>query len=63
MGDKGRQLGMPLDSFTDAAYEGIAAGKDQIVVGSIGPADTFNEIIDKRRDTFTFLAKMMRGEK
>jgi len=61
--EKGRQLGMPLGQFTDAAYEGLVAGKDQIVIGAIGPADTFNEIIDKRRNTFTFLAKMMRGEK
>ncbi len=32
------------------------------MVGAIGPADTFNEIIDKRRVAFENLAKMMRGE-
>ncbi len=63
---KGRQLGMPLDMFTDEAYKGLASGRDQIVIGAIGPADTFNEIIDKRRIAFENLAKMMRaraGEK
>ena len=50
---------MPLDQFTDAAYNGLAAGKDQIVVGSIGLSETFNEIIDKRRGLSEFLTKMM----
>jgi hypothetical protein len=62
MGEEaGRKLGMPLDIFTEEAYKGLAAGHDQIVIGSIGPAETFNEIIDKRRSAFTSLAKMMRG--
>ncbi|KAI9836470.1 MAG: hypothetical protein M1819_001502 [Sarea resinae] len=56
----GRKLGMPLDAFTDEAYRGLASGSDQIVIGSIGPSDTFNEIIDKRRTTFENLSKMMR---
>ena len=63
MGDQGRQLGMPVDAFTDEAYKGLASGSDQVVIGSIGPADTFNEIVDKRRTAFENLAKMMRGEK
>ena len=58
----GRKMGMPVDEFTDKAYKGLAAGKDQIVIGTIGPAETFNEIIDKRRTTFENLSKMMRGK-
>jgi len=58
----GRKLGMPIDIFTGAAYEGIVSGKDQIVIGSIGPEDTFNEIVDKRRTAFENFAKMLRGE-
>ena len=61
--EKGRQLGMPLQVFTDAAYKGIESGKDQIVIGAIGPANVFNEIVDKRRAAFQNLAKMIRGEK
>lgn len=53
---------MPLDAFTDAAFKGLASGSDQIIIGAIGPADTFNEIIDMRRTAFENLAKMMRGE-
>ena len=60
--EKGRQLGMPLGAFTDEAYKRLASGEDQIVIGSIGPADAFNEIVDKRRNAFENLAKMMRGK-
>lgn len=62
MGEEaGRNLGMPLDAFTEEAYKALAEGHDQIVIGSVGPAETFNEIIDKRRSAFGGLAKMMRG--
>ncbi|KAL9132520.1 MAG: hypothetical protein Q9175_006307 [Cornicularia normoerica] len=61
--ETGRQLGMPLRAYVDETYKGLVSGSDQVVVGSIGPADTFNEIVDKRRNTFQNLAKMMRGEK
>jgi hypothetical protein len=62
MGEEaGRNLGMSLDAFTEEAYKALAEGHDQIVIGSVGPAETFNEIIDKRRSAFGALAKMMRG--
>ena len=61
--DAGRQLGMPLDAFTQQVYQGLAEGKDQIVIGSIGPVDTFNGIVDNRRNAFENLSKMMRGGK
>ena len=53
---------MPLGAFTNEAYKGLASGSDQVIVGSIGPSDTFNEIVDKRNTAFQNLAKMMRGE-
>ena len=59
--EKGRALGMPLNQFCDEAYNGLASGKDQVVIGSIGPPDTFIDIVDKRRGAFEFLAKMMRS--
>lgn len=31
--NNGRQIGMPLDQFTKEAYEGLAAGKEEVVVG------------------------------
>ncbi|KAI9370224.1 hypothetical protein BJX61DRAFT_101859 [Aspergillus egyptiacus] len=62
MGEQaGLSLGMPLDAFTQQAYQGLVDGKDQTIVGSIGPAETFHEIVDKRRTAFTNLARMMRG--
>ena len=60
MGERGRAFGMPVDQFTDEAYKGLSEGMDQIVIGAIGPADTFKEIVDKRREAFENLAKLMR---
>jgi hypothetical protein len=63
MGEEaGRKFGMPIHAFTEEAYKSLVAGLDQIVIGSIGPAETFNEIINKRRTAFESHAKMMRGE-
>lgn len=59
--EKGRALGMPLVKFCDEAYDGLASGKDQVIIGSIGPLEKFLDIVDKRRGTFEFLAKMMRS--
>lgn len=61
--ERGRQLGMPVGAFTDEAYKGLVSGRDQIIIGSVGPADTFHEIIDKRMTAFENLAKVMRGAK
>ena len=58
--DKGRAVGMPLDEFCDRAYDGLAKGEDQIVVGSIGPRDEFMKLVDGRRSRFEFLTGMMR---
>ena len=63
MGEEaGRRFGMPLNAFTKEAYKELAAGNDEIVIGSIGPSETFNEIVNKRRSVFNALAKLMRGE-
>jgi hypothetical protein len=62
MGEEaGRKFGMPLNTFTELAFDELVAGHDEIVIGSAGPADTFNEINQKRRAAFESLAKMMRG--
>ncbi|KAJ6001519.1 hypothetical protein N7499_002567 [Penicillium canescens] len=59
--EKGRGMGMPLGQFIHVTHEGLLAGKDQIVVGSVGSAEVFNDILDKRRSAFDELAKMMRS--
>ncbi|KAL4960378.1 oxidoreductase, short-chain dehydrogenase/reductase family [Aspergillus stella-maris] len=61
--EKGRSLGMPIDEFTDRVFEGLREGKDQIVVGSIGDPEVFNEVLEKRREQFGGLARWMRGGK
>ena len=61
--ERGRQLGMPLQDFVDETYKGLVSGSDQVIVESIGPAETFHDIVNKRRSTFENLSKWMRGEK
>lgn len=61
MGESGRSFGMPVDRFTNEAHRVLLEGKDQIVIGAVGPAETFNEIVDKRREAFDNLAKVMRS--
>lgn len=58
--EKGRTLGMLLDPFIDEAYKGLEAGKDQIVIGSIGSPEDFNGIIDKRRAAAEQLHEMIK---
>ena len=60
--EAGRAMGMPLDKFTDEAYQGLASLKDTVVVGGLGPGPTFHEILDKKNELFLWLAKTMRGE-
>lgn len=58
----GVKFGLPIDQFTELAYEGLISGKDQIVIGAVGPVDAFNKIVDERRKAFEGLAKMWRHE-
>jgi hypothetical protein len=59
--EKGRGMGMPLGEFINAAHQGLLSGEDQIVVGSVGSPEVFNDILGKRRSAFDELAKMMRS--
>ncbi|KAI4246380.1 MAG: hypothetical protein L6R40_002048 [Gallowayella cf. fulva] len=51
----GGQIGMPLGLFTDEAYAGLAAGKEEIVVGDA--ADWYNAFEPQRQDVFNQMAR------
>jgi hypothetical protein len=55
----GGQIGMPLNEFTEEAYQGLAAGKEQIPVGSA--KDWFDSFEPQRQETFHGLVKAMSG--
>ena len=59
--EKGRSMGMPVDEFVEQTYKGLVSGKDQVLVGAIGPPETYNAIVDNRRNAFHNLAKMLRS--
>ncbi|CAF9927869.1 hypothetical protein IMSHALPRED_007318 [Imshaugia aleurites] len=54
----GRQIGIPLEQFTNEAYKGLAAGKEEVVVG-VGQ-DWYNKIEPARQEFFHGMVKMMR---
>lgn len=57
-------MGMPLDAFTEVAWKGLISGSDQIIVDNPNiPMETFNSIVDNRRNIFSGLTKMLRGGK
>ena len=60
--DFGRTVGMPLDAFTEEAYNGLVAGNDTTFVGSIGPAETFHEIVEKRVSLFKLLSNILKAD-
>ncbi|KAF2736062.1 putative NADP(+)-dependent dehydrogenase [Polyplosphaeria fusca] len=62
MGPAGRKMGMPVEAFTDAAYAGIAAGTDNVLVGSIGGSseEQFVDIVDRREAAFDRLSELIR---
>ena len=56
----GRQIGMPLEEFTDKAYAGLAAGKEQVPVGQ---SKLYFEVFEtKRQEVFANRVKAMGGK-
>lgn len=57
----GGSFGMPLADFTKEAYDGLAAGKDQIAVGMA--SGWFNGFEQDRQKAFHGVIKQMQGSK
>jgi len=61
--EAGARFGMPIEEFTNSAWEGLILGDDEILFVSPGLGkDQFEEILQKRRAAFERLARIMRGE-
>ncbi|MCJ1279297.1 hypothetical protein MMC21_007121 [Puttea exsequens] len=54
----GHKWGMPLDQFTDAAFEGLAAGKEEVTVG--GSTDDYEAFEPQRQKIFHDRMEMIR---
>lgn len=68
--EKGRAFGMPLDTFTELAWNGLSEGRDEIIVGSPGPPPidpdflrTFTGVVRDRRTLFGYLSQLLRRDK
>ncbi|KAL8731050.1 MAG: hypothetical protein Q9166_003701 [cf. Caloplaca sp. 2 TL-2023] len=51
----GRQIGMPLDQFTNETYGGLEAGKEEVLVGDA--ADWYNAFEPQRQKVFENIAR------
>ncbi|KAJ4359490.1 uncharacterized protein N0V89_000044 [Didymosphaeria variabile] len=54
----GRQMGMPLDEFTETSWKRLAEGKEQIPVGFVEGA--FDKFENARQEAFSFMTKQVR---
>ena len=52
---------MPLKQFTDEAYEGLAEGKEEVLVGSAH--DWYDAFEGKRQELFRGMVETMKGNK
>ncbi|KAJ5651508.1 oxidoreductase [Penicillium longicatenatum] len=59
--DKGRQMGMPLEEFTDKAWEGLVEGDDEVHVGFMPPEERFFSIARQRRAACEEFSHQMLG--
>ena len=66
MGQSSSKLGMLGDLSTEEAYKGLASGSDQVLVGSLGPPGSGNnidrlykDVIAKRRMAFDGFADLL----
>ena len=51
---------MPLDQFTEEAYQGLAAGKEQVAIGMAH--DAFEAFETRRQDQFGKFVKAMQAQ-
>ena len=52
-------MGMPLQDFTDQAWEQLAAGTELVVVGAVPTVEGFAQMVEARRNGFEGLANLM----
>lgn len=58
--EKGRGMGMPVEQYAEDAYQALKIGSDEILGGSVGPTEVFQDLADKRRKIFDDFAPMLR---
>lgn len=60
--ERGRAMGMPVNAFVDQVFEQLEQGKEEVVVGVIGLAnsDEFKGLLERRHKLFTELTALMR---
>jgi len=57
----GGNIGMPLDQFINEAYEGLAAGKEEVAVGTA--KSWYEKFEPQRQEVFHGMIKAMSGGK
>lgn len=58
--ERGRQMGIPLNEFTDQAWAGLSSGNDEVFVGFLPPKERFFSIAGQRRAACEGLSQRMK---
>lgn len=58
--EKGRGMGMPVEQYAEDAYRALEMGSDEMLGGSVGPTEVFQDLADTRRKIFDEFAPMLR---
>jgi short-subunit dehydrogenase involved in D-alanine esterification of teichoic acids len=56
----GREMGMPLEEFTEKSWAGLVRGEEQVPVGFVEVA--FEKFENKRQEVFAFMTKTVREQ-
>ena len=59
--ENGRSFGMPLDTFTEEAYQGLVSGKEEVVVEQA--KKWYDAFEPKRQEVFYNLVEVMKSSK
>jgi hypothetical protein len=61
MGAKGRELGMPLNEFTEIVYQELLKGDELVVVGTVGtePRENYMDLVERRKKITDNLTNIM----
>lgn len=54
--DKGRSFGMPVAEFVKKVWPQLADGLEHVIVGAIGPEESFMGSVKSRRELFEILS-------
>nr|XP_036589881.1 short-chain dehydrogenase reductase family [Colletotrichum truncatum]KAF6801886.1 short-chain dehydrogenase reductase family [Colletotrichum truncatum] len=57
--ERGRAIGMPVQSFVEEAFEQFLAGAEDVIVGSVGPEEQYLSLFKSRKEQADDFANLL----